>query len=172
MLIKASSHGLISGLLPHVIPGGVISLQYADDTLLFLENSYEKARNFKWIRSCFENLSGMKINFHKSDLLTINIEEEVAKSFAQIFCCKLGSSPIKYLGVPLHFDKLRMKDLQPIIGRIFKNIAKWMGRSLTYRGKVILLCACIVSIPVYLMAMIKFPKWAINAINSEMSHFF
>ena len=44
----------------------------------------------------------MKINFHKSDLMTINIDEEVANDFAQIFCCKKGGFPIKYLGVPLH----------------------------------------------------------------------
>ena len=35
-----------------------------------------------------------------------------------------------------------------------------------------MLCACVVSIPVYLMSVIKFPKWAINAINSQMAHFF
>jgi len=37
MLIKAARHNLISGLLPRVIEGGIVSLQYADDTLLFLE---------------------------------------------------------------------------------------------------------------------------------------
>jgi retron-type reverse transcriptase len=35
MLMKVASTNLISGLLPHIIDGGVISLQYADDTLLF-----------------------------------------------------------------------------------------------------------------------------------------
>lgn len=53
MLIEVERHNLITGLLPNVIQGGVISLQYADDTLLFLENSVEKASNFKWILSCF-----------------------------------------------------------------------------------------------------------------------
>ena len=33
MLCKAASNGLIRGLLPQVVPGGVISLQYADDTI-------------------------------------------------------------------------------------------------------------------------------------------
>jgi hypothetical protein len=35
MLMKAASTNPISGLLPHIFYGGVISLQYADDTLLF-----------------------------------------------------------------------------------------------------------------------------------------
>ena len=44
---KAGEQGLISELMPEVCPGGVISLQYADDTLLFLEKKLDKARNFK-----------------------------------------------------------------------------------------------------------------------------
>uniref|UniRef100_A0A8R7PWM5 Reverse transcriptase domain-containing protein n=2 Tax=Triticum urartu TaxID=4572 RepID=A0A8R7PWM5_TRIUA len=172
MLKKATSQNLISGLLPHVIPGGVVSLQYADDTILFLENSVHKARNFKWLLSCFENMSGMKINFHKSDLMTINVDYAVANEFAQIFCCKKGSFPIKYLGVPPHYDKLKREYLQPIIDRIIKGISGWLGRYLTYKGKIILLCACVISIPAYLMSVIKFPKWTINAINSQMAHFF
>jgi hypothetical protein len=49
MLIKAANGGLISGLLTRFTAGGIISLQYADDTLLFLENDLEKALNLKWV---------------------------------------------------------------------------------------------------------------------------
>jgi hypothetical protein len=45
--MKAASHNLISGLLPHVIEGGVVSLQYADNIVLFLEDDLEKANNLK-----------------------------------------------------------------------------------------------------------------------------
>jgi hypothetical protein len=38
MMFKAARHGLIEGLMPNVIPGGITNLQYADDTLLFLKN--------------------------------------------------------------------------------------------------------------------------------------
>ena len=49
MLIKAARSNLVSGLLPKVIEGGIISLQYADYILLFLENDIEKANNLKWL---------------------------------------------------------------------------------------------------------------------------
>ena len=49
MLHKATNSGLIYGLLPQAFPGGMISLQYADDTILFLDNSLDYARNLKWI---------------------------------------------------------------------------------------------------------------------------
>ena len=75
MLMKAAANNLIFGLLPQVLEGGVISLQYADDTLLFLEDDLEKANNLKWLLLCYEQMTGMRINFDKSDLLTIGIEE-------------------------------------------------------------------------------------------------
>jgi hypothetical protein len=43
----------------------------------------------------------------KSDLFTINVEEDEARVFAQIFGCKLADFPFIYLGVPLHFSKLK-----------------------------------------------------------------
>jgi hypothetical protein len=127
-LAKAASHNLIKGLLPQVVPGGIISLQYADDTILFLEPDMHMARILMWILTCFENLSGMRINYHKSDLFTINLPEAYAKEFAHVFCCNLGSFPFKYLGVPLNFAKLRKEDLQPIIDHIIRKITGWRGK--------------------------------------------
>jgi hypothetical protein len=76
MLVKGTNYGLIRGLCPNFIPGGVVSLQYVDDTLLFLENDLQVALNLKWILNCFEQISGMRINFHKSEIIPINIESE------------------------------------------------------------------------------------------------
>jgi hypothetical protein len=111
MLIKASSKWYITGMLSYLYPEGVLSLQYADDTLLFLDHDYKATCHLKWLMMCFEKLFGMKINFSKSDLTTINLGEEYSHNYAKIFCCKIGSFPFKYLGVPLHLDKLRREDI-------------------------------------------------------------
>ena len=50
-----------------------------------------------------EQISGMKINFHKSELIPLNVEDELAHCLAHLFGCPIGTPPIKYLGVPLHF---------------------------------------------------------------------
>jgi len=73
--------------------------------------------------------------------------------------------------VPLHFTNLRKEDLQPIIDKIIKRIADWKGKLLSYAGRLTLLKAFLASVPIYLMSIIKFPKWAIAMINSQMSHF-
>lgn len=65
MLMKVTARSLIIGLIPEIISGGIISLQYADNTILFLDHSISTARNTKWLLTYFEQISGMKINFIK-----------------------------------------------------------------------------------------------------------
>lgn len=39
-----------------------------DDTILFMDHDLEKAENLKVILCAFEQVSGLKINFHKSKI--------------------------------------------------------------------------------------------------------
>jgi hypothetical protein len=111
LLSKAAGKGYIRGLMNSLYPEGVISLQYADNTLIFLDHDKQGACHLKWIMACFEHLSGMKINYQKSDMTPINLDEEEAHEFAKISCCKTGSFPFRYPGVPLHYEKLKREDI-------------------------------------------------------------
>ena len=65
---RAKEDGQVGGLIPHLMDGGVSILQYADDTIIFMEHDMAKARNMKLVLCLFEQLSGLKINFNKSEL--------------------------------------------------------------------------------------------------------
>ena len=65
---RAKDAGQVGSLVPHLVDGGVSILQYADDTILFMEHDLAKARNMKLVLCLFEQLTGLKINFHKSEL--------------------------------------------------------------------------------------------------------
>jgi hypothetical protein len=73
MLQKVVGEGLIRGLWEELVEGGVIILQYADDTILFMDKDMGKAENLKWILTCFKIMSGMRVNYHKSEIVSINI---------------------------------------------------------------------------------------------------
>lgn len=47
----------------------------------------------------FEMLSGLKVNFHKSSLVGINIERGELDSMANILKCEVGSIPFSFLGI-------------------------------------------------------------------------
>jgi hypothetical protein len=114
----------------------------------------------------------MKINYNKSDLTPVNLDEEETQEYAKKICCKIGTFPFRYLGVPLHYEKLKREDIQPIVDKVLSRISGWKGRLLSYGARLTLLKACIASIPIYLLSIIKFSKWAIKAINSQIANFF
>ena len=43
---------------------------------------------------CFENISGMKLNYHKSNLVTINLCDQVAKNFPKFSVVIWEFSPL------------------------------------------------------------------------------
>jgi hypothetical protein len=47
ILSRANSAGHISGVLPHLIPGGITHLQYADDTLIMVQDDDTQIANLK-----------------------------------------------------------------------------------------------------------------------------
>jgi hypothetical protein len=68
LISRAKEGGQFNELVPHLIEGGISILQYADNTILFMENNLEHAINMKLLLCVFERLSGLKINFYKSEL--------------------------------------------------------------------------------------------------------
>jgi hypothetical protein len=77
--------------------------KYADDTILFMEYDLEKAQNLKLILSAFEQLSELKINFHKSELFCFGEALNEVSAYANLFGCGQGQFPIRYLGIPIHY---------------------------------------------------------------------
>jgi hypothetical protein len=49
----AKEDGQVNGLIPHLVDGGVSILQYADDTIIFLDHDLEKSLNMKLILCIF-----------------------------------------------------------------------------------------------------------------------
>jgi hypothetical protein len=64
---------------------------------------------------------GMRINFNKYDLVSIDEAEDQINILAQIFGYKIRKLLLKYLGVPLHFRKHTKENLQPVIDKITKR---------------------------------------------------
>jgi hypothetical protein len=68
LIARAKEEGQVRSLIPHLVDVGVPILQYKDDTILFMEHDTAKVVNMKFILCILEQLSGLKINFHKSEI--------------------------------------------------------------------------------------------------------
>jgi hypothetical protein len=54
LITQAKEDVQIMGLVPHLVDGGISILQYADDTILFMEHDLEQAANMKLLLCAFE----------------------------------------------------------------------------------------------------------------------
>jgi hypothetical protein len=54
LIFWAKSNGQIKGIVPHLVDDGLSILQYADDTILFLDHDLLQAKELKLILSAFE----------------------------------------------------------------------------------------------------------------------
>jgi hypothetical protein len=71
MLYSTKIKGRIIGLVPHLLEGGITHLQYAYDTILMIHDKDECILNLKFTLYCFESTSGIKINYHKSEMFVL-----------------------------------------------------------------------------------------------------
>jgi hypothetical protein len=76
LFARAKEENQFHGIFPHLIPEGLSILQYADDTVVFLDHNLEHAWNIKLLLTVFEQMSGLKLNFHKSELFCYGVAKE------------------------------------------------------------------------------------------------
>ena len=84
---RAKADDQIRGVIPHLVDNGLSILQYADDTIIFLDHDLKKAKNMQLLLSAFEHLFGLKINFHKREIFCYGAAKEMEESYIDLFGC-------------------------------------------------------------------------------------
>ena len=171
MVSKAQKSGLIIGLAGNLIPNGVVLLQYTDDTIVCLRNDLEGARNMKLLLYVYELMSGMKINFSKSEIITIHGDNELDKPFADLFNCQIGKPSIKYLGVRVSSSRLHVRDWDPLVEKNAKNLSAWKGGSMSIARRTTMITANLSSSFIYHMSIYLLPKTITNKLDSQRRSF-
>jgi hypothetical protein len=172
MIERAKVEGQIEGLIPHLVDGGLSILQYADDTILFMEHDIEKARNLKLILATFEQLSGLKINFHKSELFFFGEALNDASLYADLFGCGQGQFPIRYLGIPIHYRRLTLAEWKCVEERLQKRLSSWKGKLLSLGGRLILINSVLTNMVLYMISFFLLPKGVLHRLDYYRSRFF
>jgi hypothetical protein len=98
-------------------------LLFADDTLIIGEKSWLNVCSIWAVLLVFEEVSGLKVNFHKSMLTGLNISDSWLSEAASVLNCKKGFIPFVYFGLPIGGDARKIIFWKPIIDRIVARLS-------------------------------------------------
>ncbi|GKV24334.1 hypothetical protein SLEP1_g33961 [Rubroshorea leprosula] len=125
----------------------------------------------KGILRTFDLVSGLKINFNKSLIIGIGVEEEWLDKMAWIMCCKKGNLPFKYLGIPIGGSCRKISFWKPLVEVFHKKLTTWKGRFLSLGGRITLINSVLSSLPVFWMSMYLILKGTILSLDKIRRRF-
>jgi hypothetical protein len=169
---RAKNEGQIDGVVPHLVDNGLSILQYVDDTIIFMDDNIEKAKNLKLLLCAFEELSGIKINYHKSEIFCFCDARNSENMYSQLFGCQIGSYPFKYLGILMHYKKLSNIDWKALEQRIEKKLSCWKGKLLYVGGRLVLINSILTSMVLFMLSFFEVLRGVLEKIEYFRSSFF
>jgi hypothetical protein len=155
LINRAKTDGEIRGVIPHLVDDGLSILQYADNTIIFLYHVLEQVKNLKLLLCVFEQLSGLKINFHKSEVFCYGAAREMEASYTSLFGCNSGDYHFRYLGIPMHHRQLLNSEWSKVEERFQQKLSCWKAKYLSYGGRLVLLNSVLSSLPMFMMSFFK-----------------
>ena len=127
ILKKTEDCGLLRGF--HAGPSNSIGVRishllFADDTILFCDASRDQLLSIRLALTCFQAFTGLKVNAGKSEIVPVG-EVGNLDALATILRCRMGSLPLKYLGMPLGTPYKTASVWNPILERMEKKHSGW-----------------------------------------------
>ncbi|XP_026416456.1 uncharacterized protein LOC113311876 [Papaver somniferum] len=170
MFEKASALGLLGGFFVANNGTKVTHLQFAEDTLVFMDASVDQIQPLKHIFLVFQYASGLPTNFFKCRVFGVG-EVSNINELAEVFGCTSESLPAIYLGMPLGDNSRSAVKWERIIELCKNRLANWKKRFLSKAGKLTLVKSVLLILPVYYFSLFMAPKSVIKKIEKVIRSF-
>nr|GEY87991.1 reverse transcriptase domain, reverse transcriptase zinc-binding domain protein [Tanacetum cinerariifolium]GEZ40503.1 reverse transcriptase domain, reverse transcriptase zinc-binding domain protein [Tanacetum cinerariifolium] len=172
LVSKAVEKSIFKGVLVGDDRIEVSHLQYADDAIFFGEWSKENARTLMCILKCFEEVSGLRVNYSKSRVYGIGVGSGDIEEMAQWMKCSVGEFPFTYLGLPIGQCMKRSNAWRPVIENFKKRLSDWKAKTMSYGGRLTLVKSVLGSLPLYYFLMFRVPSCMIKSLERIHKDFF
>lgn len=169
---EACNKGIFKGVSLANDGANLFLLQYADDTLLIGEWSISNAVNLVRILSCFQDMSGLKINISKSKVYGVGVDIMEVEYLARVIKCSFYKLPFIYLGLPVGSKMHKVEAWNKVVDRVSHRLSYRKARLLSIGGRFTLTKAVQGSLPLYFLSILKAPVSVINRLESLRSRFF
>jgi hypothetical protein len=146
-------------------------VQYADDTLVILPADAVRLWTLKSLICSFADSTGLKVNYNKSFLVPVNVENEKATHLARTIGYQVAEMPFTYLGLPFGTTRPAVEDFLPFLNRIERRMLG-LNRLLSYQGKLILVNSILSALPTFYMCSLKMPISILDQADKCRKHSF
>ena len=92
-------------------------------------------------------------------------------ALANILHCRVGSLPMKYLGMPLGTSFKAASIWNPILEKMEKKLSGWKRLCLSKGGRLMLLKSTLSSLPTYFLSLFTIPKAVAARLESIQRNF-
>ncbi|RVW55567.1 Transposon TX1 uncharacterized 149 kDa protein [Vitis vinifera] len=144
----------------------VSHLLFADDTILFCEASKDQLTHLGWILAWFEAAFGLRINLAKSELIPVGEIDNIEEMAVELGC-RIGSFPVKYLGLPLGARHKALSTWDGVEERMRRKLARWKRQYLSKGGRITLIKSTLASIPIYQMSIFRMPTKRLDKLQRD-----
>jgi hypothetical protein len=146
-------------------------VQHADDTLVILPANAVQLWTLKGLLHSFADSTGLKVNYNKSFLVVINVENEKTTHLARTIGCQVVEMSFTYLGLPLGITRPAIEDFLPFLNRIERRMLG-LNRLLSYQGRLILVNSILSALPTFYMCSLKMPISILDQADKYRKHNF
>ncbi|GLT87099.1 hypothetical protein SLE2022_051990 [Rubroshorea leprosula] len=155
---KAVSEGMLRGIEIGRRGLAISLLQFADDTIIMGKAATENIFMVKTILRWFELMSGLQINFSKSNIYGYNVPARWVEGSASMLHCGVGKSHFCYLGMPVDGNPGNKKLWEPLVNKFRAKLAVWKAASLSFGGRLTLLNSVLSALPIFYMSLFLIPN--------------
>ena len=145
-------------------------LLFADNTIVFCEASKDQLTHLGWILAWFEAASGLRINLAMSELIPVGEIDNIEEMAVELGY-RIGSFPVKYLGLPLGARHKALSTWDGVEERMRRRLALWKRQYLSKGGRITLIKSTLASIPIYQMSIFRMPKSVANRLEKLQRDF-
>lgn len=115
----------------------------------------------------FSAAAGLNINFNKSTIVPMHVDNTVLLEFLDTLSYQCESFLQTYLGLPLSNAKLTLNAFAPLISKADRYLSGWQASLLSPMGCAVLVNSVLDSLVTYTMAALQLPHGVINLVNSK-----
>jgi hypothetical protein len=78
---------------------------------------------------------------------------------------KVGEYPFRYLGIPMHFRKLKNSDWKIIGDKFEKKLSSWKGKLMSVGGQLVLINSVLSSLTMFKLSFFEVPRGVLERID-------